>query len=89
MNEVWLSHWHEDHLAYLDLFEGLPLRQMAVEAEPLSGIEAFLDWYGIGREEYRDYWRRTLPADFTSGRARRHSISRRAKSSTSAHAASR
>lgn len=64
VNEVWLSHWHEDHLAYLDLFEGLPLRQMAVEAEPLSGIEAFLDWYGIGREEYRDYWRRTLPADF-------------------------
>lgn len=64
VNEVWLSHWHEDHLAYLDLFDGLPLRQMAVEAEPLSGIEAFLDWYGIGREEYRDYWRRTLPADF-------------------------
>ena len=32
VNEVWLSHWHEDHLAYLDLFEGLPLRQMAAEA---------------------------------------------------------
>lgn len=64
VKEVWLSHWHEDHIAYLDLFEGLPLRQMAVEAEPLADLEAFLDWYGIGKEEYRDYWRRTLPTDF-------------------------
>lgn len=74
VKEVWLSHWHEDHLAYLDLFEGLPLRQMAIEAEPLSGIEPFLDWYGIGKEEYRDYWRRTLPTDFhfRPRRATRH-----------------
>lgn len=64
VKEVWLSHWHEDHLTYLDLFAGLPLRQMAVEAEPLADLEAFLDWYGIGKEEYRDYWRRTLPTDF-------------------------
>lgn len=64
VKEVWLSHWHEDHIAYLDLFEGLPLRQMAVEAEPLADLEAYLDWYGIGKEEYRDYWRRTLPTDF-------------------------
>jgi glyoxylase-like metal-dependent hydrolase (beta-lactamase superfamily II) len=64
VKEVWLSHWHEDHLTYLDLFEGLPLRQMAIEAEPLADLEAFLDWYGIGKEEYRDYWRRTLPTDF-------------------------
>lgn len=64
VREVWLSHWHEDHLAYLDLFAGLPLVQMAVEAEPLADLEAFLDWYGIGEEEYRDYWRRTLPTDF-------------------------
>ncbi len=64
VKEVWLSHWHEDHLTHLDLFEGLPLRQMAVEAEPLAELEAFLDWYGIGKEEYRDYWRRTLPTDF-------------------------
>lgn len=64
VKEVWLSHWHEDHIAYLDLFEGLPLRQMAVEAGPLADLETFLDWYGIEKEEYRDYWRRTLPTDF-------------------------
>ncbi|MBZ0125285.1 MAG: MBL fold metallo-hydrolase [Rhodocyclaceae bacterium] len=74
VKEVWLSHWHEDHLTYLDLFEGLPLRQMAIEAEPLADLEAFLDWYGIGKEEYRDYWRRTLPTDFhfRPRRATRH-----------------
>jgi glyoxylase-like metal-dependent hydrolase (beta-lactamase superfamily II) len=64
VREVWLSHWHEDHLTWLDLFEHLPLRQMACEAEPLSGLEAFLDWYGMPQEEYRAYWRRSLPADF-------------------------
>lgn len=64
VNEVWLSHWHEDHLAYLDLFEGLPLRQMASEAEPLSDLEAFLDWYGFAEEEFRDYWRKHLKAHF-------------------------
>lgn len=64
VREVWLSHWHEDHLAYLDLFSGVPLCQMAIEAEPLSGIEPFLDWYGMEREEYRDYWRKSLPTDF-------------------------
>jgi glyoxylase-like metal-dependent hydrolase (beta-lactamase superfamily II) len=74
VKEVWLSHWHEDHLSYLDLFAGLPLRMMAADAAPLSGLEAFLDAYGIGREEYRDYWRRTLPTDFhfRPRRATRH-----------------
>lgn len=64
VKEVWLSHWHEDHLTYLDLFTDLPLRMMAEDAAPLAGLEAFLDAYGIEREDYRDYWRRTLPADF-------------------------
>ena len=64
VKEVWLSHWHEDHLTYLDLFADLPLAQMACEAEPLADLEAFLDWYGIGKEAHRDYWRRVLAADF-------------------------
>lgn len=64
VRELWLSHWHEDHLASLDLFDGLPLRQMAIEAEPLAGLEHFLDWYGITSEEFREYWRKTLVTDF-------------------------
>ncbi|MCX7141119.1 MAG: MBL fold metallo-hydrolase [Proteobacteria bacterium] len=64
VREVWLSHWHEDHIACLDLFEGLPLRQMEIEAEALAGVEHFLDWYGIESEPFRDYWRKTLVEDF-------------------------
>ena len=64
VKEVWLSHWHEDHLTHLDLFEGLPLRQMAAEAGALGGIEAMLDWYGYEKEEYRDHWRKALRDDF-------------------------
>lgn len=43
---LWLSHWHEDHLGCIDLFDDLPLLQMEIEAEPLAGVEHFLDWYG-------------------------------------------
>jgi glyoxylase-like metal-dependent hydrolase (beta-lactamase superfamily II) len=64
VKEVWLTHWHEDHLGHLDLFEGLPLRHMAVEASALGGIEAMLDWYGYEREAYRDHWRKVLREDF-------------------------
>ncbi|CAG0946606.1 MAG: Hydroxyacylglutathione hydrolase [Rhodocyclaceae bacterium] len=74
VREVWLSHWHEDHLAFLDLFEGLPLVQMACEAEPLSDLDAFLDWYGVAREEWRAYWRQNLRENFAfrPRRATRH-----------------
>lgn len=64
VKEVWLSHWHEDHLTHLDLFPGRPLRMMAADAPALAGLEAFLDAYGIEREDYRDYWREVLPRDF-------------------------
>jgi len=64
VRELWLSHWHEDHLGCIDMFDHLPLRQMEIEAEPLSGVEHFLDWYGIQSPEFRAYWRKTLAEDF-------------------------
>lgn len=64
VKEVWLSHCHEDHLTHLDLFAGLPLVQMACEAGSLSGVEAILDGYGFEREDYRNYWRARLSAEF-------------------------
>jgi glyoxylase-like metal-dependent hydrolase (beta-lactamase superfamily II) len=44
---VWLSHWHEDHLMHLDLFDDLPLWTSEEDAPPLSDLETFLDWYGM------------------------------------------
>jgi len=64
VKEVWLSHWHEDHFTHLHLFDDLPLAQMENEAAPLTGIETFLDWYGVSKEEHRDHWRRSLASDF-------------------------
>lgn len=64
VRELWLSHWHEDHIGCIDMFDHLPLRQMEMEAEPLAGLEHFLDWYGIEKEEFRDYWRKNLTENF-------------------------
>mgnify|MGYP001593845346 CR=1 FL=1 len=61
---VWLSHWHEDHLMHLDLFDDLPFWVSDKDALPLSDVEVFLDWYGIDNEEYREYWRHVLKEQF-------------------------
>lgn len=57
---VWLSHWHEDHFTYLDLFNHVPLLISREDAPPLSDIAVLLDWYGIENETERDYWIRVL-----------------------------
>lgn len=64
IDELWLSHWHEDHLTHIDALDGIPIRQMAMEAEPLASLDAFLDWYGIAQPEYRAYWRANLVDNF-------------------------
>lgn len=56
VNEVWLSHWHEDHFLHLDLFDDLPLRISEKDAPPLSDLETFLDAYGAEPED-REHWR--------------------------------
>jgi hydroxyacylglutathione hydrolase len=55
VNEVWLSHWHEDHFMHLDLFDDLPLRTSREDAAPLENLDVFLDAYG-GDEALRNEW---------------------------------
>ncbi len=64
IRELWLSHWHEDHIAFIDLLGKVPMRQSAIEAEPLSGLEHCLDWYGIRNEDFRAYWRKAFTDTF-------------------------
>lgn len=64
VNEIWLSHWHEDHFMHLDLFEDLPLVVPRIETPPLADIEVFLDWYGIENPQYRNEWRSVLIDQF-------------------------
>jgi len=56
VQEVWLSHWHEDHFLHLDLFDDLPLLISREDAPQLSDLEAFLDGYGI-QPQNREMWR--------------------------------
>jgi glyoxylase-like metal-dependent hydrolase (beta-lactamase superfamily II) len=61
---VWLSHWHEDHITHLDLFEDLPLWVGQLDAPMLSDIELFLDGYGIQIEDHRKFWREIMVDQF-------------------------
>jgi glyoxylase-like metal-dependent hydrolase (beta-lactamase superfamily II) len=61
---VWLSHWHEDHITHLDLFENLPLRISRQDAPMLADIELFLDGYGIENEDHRNFWREIMVEQF-------------------------
>jgi hydroxyacylglutathione hydrolase len=61
---VWLSHWHEDHLMHLDLFDDVPLWICEDDAPPLADIETFLNWYDMEDPEYREHWRTVLAAQF-------------------------
>jgi hydroxyacylglutathione hydrolase len=61
---IWLSHWHEDHLMHLDLFDDLPFWVSDKDALPFSDLEVFIDCYGVDHEPYREYWRHVLKEQF-------------------------
>jgi hydroxyacylglutathione hydrolase len=72
VNTIWLSHWHEDHFMYLDLFEDIPLWISRDDAPPLSDLEVLLDWYGIEDDGHRQYWRRFMLDQFNFHPRRPH-----------------
>jgi len=57
---VWLSHFHEDHFADLDLFEHLPIGISEEDAPPMKSLEGLLDRYGITDPTDRTYWGRVF-----------------------------
>jgi hydroxyacylglutathione hydrolase len=61
---VWLSHWHEDHIRYLYLFEDCPKWISARDFPPLTDIEIFLDWYDLKETLQREYWREEMQGTF-------------------------
>lgn len=64
VDEVWLSHWHEDHMGFLNLFDNRPLRMSQRDFPPLTDIEIFLDWYGIRDEVLRGLWKNIMLTNF-------------------------
>ncbi|MDP2853897.1 MAG: MBL fold metallo-hydrolase [Smithellaceae bacterium] len=61
---VWLSHWHEDHIRYLNLFENCPLWMSGRDFPPLTDIRIFLDWYGLQSPDQRGYWEKIMIEEF-------------------------
>jgi glyoxylase-like metal-dependent hydrolase (beta-lactamase superfamily II) len=64
VKEIWLSHWHEDHLMHLDLFDDLPLCISELDAPPLSDVDLFIDSYGEISDEEREFWRAIMIEQF-------------------------
>ena len=61
---VWLSHWHEDHLRYLNLFETCPLWMSERDFPPLADLSVFMDWYGLQEPGQRAYWEKVMREEF-------------------------
>jgi glyoxylase-like metal-dependent hydrolase (beta-lactamase superfamily II) len=64
VSAVWLSHWHEDHLMHLDLFDDRPLAVHPADAPMLADMDVFLDAYGIEDPDARAGWRSLLRETF-------------------------
>jgi len=63
VNEVWLSHAHEDHIKYLGLFEDLPLALSEPDAPAMAHVENLLSAYGV-EGHVREYWRNFVEDNF-------------------------
>jgi hydroxyacylglutathione hydrolase len=64
VDAVWLSHWHEDHIRYLNLFTDCPLRISKRDFPPLTDLDIMMDWYSMGGESQRAYWKKTMLEEF-------------------------
>lgn len=64
VDQVWLSHWHEDHIAFLNLFKNATLRISERDFPPLTGMDVFLDWYGIKEKTLREIWENIIVNHF-------------------------
>jgi hydroxyacylglutathione hydrolase len=64
VDQVWLSHWHEDHISYLNLFNDCILRVSERDFPPLTDIDIFMDWYGIKEDSLRQIWKHVMLENF-------------------------
>ena len=67
VNSVWLSHWHEDHIMYLNLFEDIPIWMHEADVPPMADLDTFIDWYIYPGDKYqaiREEWRQMMVSMF-------------------------
>jgi hydroxyacylglutathione hydrolase len=53
VDQVWLTHFHEDHIMHLDIFDDVPLKVSEEDAPFLASLEVYLDsaWYELNDEQ--------------------------------------
>ncbi len=67
LQAVWLTHWHEDHIMFLDLFKDTPIWMHQADEPPITDLEIFIDWYGAegdGSQVFIDNWRKIMLEQF-------------------------
>jgi len=64
VDEVWLSHYHEDHFLYLGLFDERILAMSEADAPALESMEGFLDYYDIAEGGDRKAWEEIMNTYF-------------------------
>ncbi len=64
VDEVWLSHYHEDHFMFLGLFTKEPLAMSADDAPALESMKSFLDYYDITDQGERAAWEEIMNTSF-------------------------
>lgn len=64
VDRILLSHWHEDHIRYLYLFNDCPVWMSKRDFPPLTDINIFMDWYGIEDNFQRAFWEKTMLEEF-------------------------
>lgn len=64
VDQVWLSHWHEDHIHYMNMFEGSSVWISKRDFPPLTDLKIFLDWYAILGDAQRNYWEKIMLESF-------------------------
>ena len=64
VDQIWLSHWHEDHMSYLNLFNDCTLRVSERDFPPLTDIDIFMVWYGIKEDSLRQIWKHIMLENF-------------------------
>lgn len=64
VDAAWLSHYHEDHLKHLDLFDDREMWISECDAPALESLECFLDFYGMTTVKEREFWRQIIRDQF-------------------------